>query len=306
MNITELATQLTSTATSLVIASPEAVARKDALLNRSAEVFAVKNAEDLERAVAIERELRRLDLDIEKGRKEITAPILDAKAKIDAFAKQFGEDVAAEILRLGALVVSYRQEEANRLRAELVAQELERQRIENERRAAEAEARRQAEHAARIAREAREAQERAERQAAEARNAEERQSAEAAAAELRRIAEEARQAEASRIKAEEEARLVAQHSELQLERIIPTEPVSVEGQDQQMEVKFEVTNHAAVYARYPHAYKLGDAFRKSAIQEEIKAGRLTLKHKVPGLRLFEELVVKTSAARKPKTKEIEA
>lgn len=304
--IAELTTQLTTTATSLVIASPEAVARKEALLNRSAEVFAVKNAEDLERAVAIERELRRLDLDIEKGRKEITAPILDAKKQIDDFAKQFGEDVGAEILRVGALVVSYRQEEANRLRAEREAQERERQRIERERQQAEAEARRKAADAERIAREAREAQERAERQAAEAKNAEERKRAEAAAAELRRVAEEARQAEMARIKAEEEAKLVAQHSELQLERIIPSAPVSVEGQRQEMEILPEVLDHAKVYARFPHAYDLAKSFRISVIKNEIAAGRVTMNNCPPGLRLREELVVRTAAARKPKTKEIEA
>lgn len=279
---------------------------REALLERSALVFTVKTPEQHESAVGIIRDLKRFEIDIENGRKEIGRQILAVKKQFDDSVEEFLKEPRSELARVGAADYDWKVEEDRRIRAERDAQERERQRIERERQQAEAEARRKAAEAERIAREAREAQERAERQEAEAKNAEERKRAEAAAAELRRVAEEARQAEMARIKAEEEAKLVAQHSELQLERIIPSAPVSVEGQRQEMEIVPEVLDHAKVYARFPHAYDLAKSFRISVIKNEIAAGRVTMSNCPPGLRLREELVVRTAAARKPKTKEIEA
>jgi len=117
----------------------EAMAIKEAALEKAALIGKVENKDQQDRAVQAQYALKEVDSSIEKARKAAVQPFLDAQRKVNTMAKEFCHETGMELMRLSKLIGNYQALELKRIRAE-----------ENARREAllEAERKREAEIAA--------------------------------------------------------------------------------------------------------------------------------------------------------------
>ncbi len=176
-----------------------AVEAKNKALENAALIGRVKDLDSKTLAVRAQSELKRIMLLIEKTRKELKEPILEAGRKLDNLCAAETMALDKEFGRVSNLVREFDDTERRRVleeerlqREELARIEREKQaelkRIADEQAAREAEAKRIQEEADRKVREAAEA---AARLAAEATNKNQREAAEMAVKEAKRVAEEA-------------------------------------------------------------------------------------------------------------------
>ena len=118
----------------------EALAMREAALEAAALVGRVSNAEENEKAVEAQAELKRVSSGFEKARTTITKPLLDAqreiKAKVDAERKELEQ----ELLRISRLIGDFQTLELQRQRAAEAARREEQTKLERERQEALAKA----------------------------------------------------------------------------------------------------------------------------------------------------------------------
>lgn len=208
---------------------------------------------------------------VEKGRKEVKAPILDLGRKIDTTAEEFSVPLATEQKRLQGLLSAYEIEQRR------IAAEAEAKRQAELRRQQEEERKRQ-EEADRLARIEREKQEAAIRAAREATDAESRAKAKAEAdAAAARAAELAAQRE----KEAAEARL----KQAELLRAPAPTPTRAVGSSVRTLWTFDVTDIAALYAARPELVELTP--KRAAILALIRDGT----REIPGLVIRKEVTV---------------
>lgn len=119
-------------------------AMKESALAVGALVGRVSNAEENQIAVNAQGEISRMIAVAEKARVAAKEPILNFGRLIDAQAKQFVEDLKAELLRIAQLTADFQQLEQARVRAAEQARLAEQRKLEDERRMAEQAALREA------------------------------------------------------------------------------------------------------------------------------------------------------------------
>lgn len=273
--------------------APAAIAQKKLLIDAARAIVAVTDQVSCEAAQARLKGLVIMRNFAEKSRVEVKAPVIKIGKDIDNTAKEFTAEIVTEESRLSALVNEYVREQQRIAREAELAAERERQRLERERHEAELAAQREQ---MRIEREKMEAERKAHEAEMERIRAEAAKSDEAQA-EARRKQEaalaEQRAAEARLKAAQEQAeRDAAEARRREQETVtVPTAPVIPKGVKE--EIDFEVIDVAAFYAAFPQfcevTVKRGpliDALKKSFA----KKGRLP---DVPGLRVFQNLKVKT-------------
>lgn len=251
----------------------DAYAMRDAALESAALVGIVKTAPQNESAASAMKEVKRVLKLVEDARKEAKEPVLDLCRKIDATAKEFVADLAAEELRLAKAVGNYQQEQLEIQRAAARKAAEEAARIERER----AEAQRKIEEEQRkVAEEA--------RRKAEAEILAARCEADKAAAEARAKAEQAR------IAAEAEARqkIEAERAAQQLQAI-PVSPAGnkADGQVVREVWDFEVTNVWDLVRARPDLVSIEP--RRREICEAVALMVSTGEPKIPGLRIWKEV-----------------
>lgn len=284
--------------------SPEALGKREAILDTVALFGRVTDAESLAIATNHTRGIKELIKLAEESREAAKKPFWDAGKAIDAAAREFVAELLSELSRIDLEIRDFRTKEAQR-----IAQEQARIREEQERIAREQ---------ARIEREAREKREAEEREIARQKAAAElaeRQAREAAQREQDSIkrAEMERRAEAARAAAlaeterlqreaaareEEEKRSADAIASARESQIVPASaPTAVKGQKVETEIKFEVTDAARLFRSHPEFFELKE--RKSVIKSAIGAGRITIPTCPAGLRMWEEVVVKDTTRRSP-------
>lgn len=255
----------------------EAVALRDAILERSALVGAVRNAIHNEAAIAAMKEIRGMLNRVEDARKTVKEPVLDLCRRIDATAKKFAEELKAEEVRIAKAAADWQTEQLERVREQERRRQAELARIEAERQAELARIRAEAERAAQ------EAAAQAAAKAAAAKSAAEREAIEARA-----------KAEAMRIALEAEKQALRQ-GELRNQEIesLPTvqAPTRTEGQTVRAVWLFEVTDIWLLARTNPGLVRIEPC--RQEINEVI--GRLAEagagEPKVAGLRIWKETKV---------------
>lgn len=278
------------------IASITATEQKRVIVEAARKVVAVTDSDSCDIAQARIKALAALRTSVEKSRTDVKAPVLELGRRIDGIAKEFVAEVVTEEARLSALVADYAREQQRIKREAEMAAERERQRIERERHEAEMAAQREQQ---RIERERMEAERQAHEAAMAKLRAEAANSAEAQA-EARRQQEAAlaaqrdaeARAEAARVKAAQDAE-AARQRQAEAERAAaaaaaaPVIPAGVKE-----EIDFEVTDAAALYAKFPQFCRI-EVLRApllEAINKSFRAkGALP---NVPGIRVFQNLKVK--------------
>ena len=195
--------------------SPAAIAEKENALASSALIGKVANQQQNDTAINVMKQLKFLSNSIERERKRLTEPFIEAQRSIKRTADTHIDELDREAGRIEMLVKDFALAEQRRIRDEQEAQRKELERIERERQAeimriAREQALKEAElarAAAEAAAKEREAQIMAERKLAEAKGKEAR-----AKAEAERVAQIER-AEAARIERERQAAELAKASE---------------------------------------------------------------------------------------------
>jgi hypothetical protein len=124
--------------------TPEAEARKSALLKEAGAITAIKDKEGADVARYCLKEMNEFTTLLEKSRKEVKKPVLEAGDKIDNAAKACAKEVEEQKARITRLITDHAQEQARiqqeALRKQQEAEaELQRKREEEEAKAAEAE-----------------------------------------------------------------------------------------------------------------------------------------------------------------------
>lgn len=266
--------------------TPEAEAQKAAVLDLSRAVQAVTDQDSCDIAQARIKALAAIRIAVDKSRELVKKPVLDLGRTIDATAKTFSAEVVAEEARLSALVNEYAREQQRKAREAAEAAERERQRIEREEHEARMAALRAEQEAERKKHEAEMERLRAEQQQDAAAQAEARRREEEAAKAQREAAE---RAEAARLEAEQAAAEARRQEEAA--RSALAAPVMPNGTKE--EIDFEVVDIVAFAAKFPQLVtfipKRADilaALKKSYARN----GTLP---EVPGLRVFQNLRVKT-------------
>ena len=245
----------------------EALENRALAVVQASAVESVHNADSQSVAVAAQTSLRKLISEVEKSRKAIKEPVLEAGRAIDKAATDFVEQLKSHELRLARLCGDYQQAELEKAR--------------------EAERKAQAERE-RIAREQAEAIAAAERAAAEERARIAREQAEATAAAERKAAEErakaAEQEAADKLEAEKSRQ--AELSMQQTESITATAlPTRAAGQSIRQEWEIKRINEFALMRARPDLVRKVE-FDIRTIKEELARGA-----KLPGVEA--ELVTKS-------------
>ena len=197
---------------------PNAHAAKELALSSSALIGKVTNRAENDACVASKKQIKTILLTIERQRKTLKEPIIEAGRTLDRACEAFKLELDQELGRLEELEKEFLREEARRVEEERRRQQEELERIERERQAELRRIEQERLAAERKAREEVEAKARAEREAAaqlarEATNKAQREAAEKARIEAEARAESARQqaaidAEAARVAAEKAAQAV--------------------------------------------------------------------------------------------------
>lgn len=123
----------------------QALALKDAALEKSALIARVNDAATQANAVEAQQDIANLLNQAEKARKAAKEPVLEFGRRIDAAAKSFVSDLKGEEIRIATLVGDFQKLEEARVRAAELARIAEQRKLEEERRAAEQKALREAE-----------------------------------------------------------------------------------------------------------------------------------------------------------------
>lgn len=253
-------------------------ARVEALVIAS-DVEDVTDADTQLKAVNAQKAIRKLLNDVERSRKVVKEPILEAGRKLDAAVAEFSSELKAHELRIATLVGNYQQAELEKARKAEQAAAAERERIEREQREAVEAAQRAALEAQRIA----EAKAAAERAAAK-------NDAELAAADARALAAQADAATRLAAETQRQAELAAQ----QLEAApVVTRPAKVAGQTVREEWEIEEINAFLLLKSRPDLVSKIE-FDRIAIKGELNRG-LTL----PGVKARK--VIKSSVRQTAQT-----
>lgn len=213
--------------------------------------------------------VNRLLKEVESGRKEVKAPVLDLGRKIDATAEEFTAPLAVAQRALQTVLTKDAEEQAR------IAREAEAKRQEELRRQQEEERKRQAE-LDRQAREAEQARLAAERAAREAQNAEVRAKAQQEAAEASKVSAALA---AQREKEAAEAKL--QQAELMR---VPVAPAKATGTTVRTSWTFDVVDIHALYKARPDLVEL--TVKRADVLALIRAGT----REIPGLNIRQETV----------------
>lgn len=265
-----------------VTISPDALAQKKDALALAAEVTAVASVSEQQNAIAAASMMKSLVKGMEKTRKEVKEPVLDAGRKIDATAAGYSKELEAEIARVEKLAADFQREE-NRKAEALRRAEEEKQR--EEQRLAEEERRKEAEALRKIAEEA--AAERRREQEAIAKAADEKARTEAILA--------AQKAEADRIehqkildaecRAQEERRL-EEARQRAMDMNLVAAPPKAAGARVRVSFDFTVTDIHALYRARPDLVKL-EAKRADILAAISIPGAPA----IPGISVFESTKV---------------
>jgi hypothetical protein len=131
--------------TELIIRQREKLARyalnetakelKSLALDNSAMIGRVANAEENEKAVEVQRELKRVINLLEKDRKAAKEPLIDAGRQLDNMIEAEKKELDVELGRVSELVSGFAVAEQERIREERRAQQAELDRIEMEKQA---------------------------------------------------------------------------------------------------------------------------------------------------------------------------
>lgn len=262
--------------TSLIIASTRQlptfepnkwfVEDKSKALEKAALIGKVTGHDSKVIAVRAQQELKGLIAAIEKTRKQLKEPILDAGRRLDNLCASETLELEKEFGRISNAVREFDDAERRRVLEEQRRQQEELERIEREK---QAELKRIADEQARVEREAREAREAAERAAAEATSKKEREAAAKAKAEADRLASEAAakaaQAQAVAAAVEEKA------SESAYIAGKPIEITKVSGQRTVSDYEITKINEWALLKGRPDLVRKIE-FDMRAIKDELKRG----------------------------------
>jgi DNA repair exonuclease SbcCD ATPase subunit len=269
---------------------PSVTQEKEEILAASALIGVVKTSEQNAAAVDSKSRIKKLTAAVEKQRKVVKTPFLDACMQIDAAAKNFTSELDYEYRRLDDASLDYLQDQRRIAEEKERIRQAEISRIEAEQRAEQE----------RINRERREAEE---RQAAEMRRIAVEASKARSQADLERLAQERAKA-----KSEAEARQIALDSEAkrqeelarQEQLQIGTVPVKAElakGQSITVSYDFEVVDILRLSQYRPDLVKMEPKRRE--ILDAIKDGK-----PVPGLRVFQSTKENIRPTREPKAIDI--
>ena len=278
----------------------EAEAAKLAALNATALIGAVKNPVQQQEAVNAVKEVKAVVLTVERARKAIKEPFLEACRLIDARAAEFVQELKEEELRVNTALGNYQQEIIIEARRAEAKRQAELQRIEEERLAEQRRIAAEQAEAERIRLEA-------ERKAAAEAEAERRRIANEAAAAKSKAdkarLEKERAAMEARLKADAEAREAqrikdeaAAKSEQERQDALAKQAVEAVGPAAQMqkakgqvvkaEWTFEITDIWLLARMHPGFVRIEP--NTSEIKQAISLGARDIK----GMRIFE--VVKSS------------
>lgn len=277
-----------------LIIPPSAEKRKSALITTASAITAVATVEESAEASAEIKALAKIRNEIERGREQVKAPILQFGRDIDAKARDFAAELKQHEDRLSVLVKDYALKvEADRRAEQARLQEIERQRVAAEQKAERErmEEQRRNEEASRKAEEARLEAERLAAQADEddiesqlaasraidEANAREKEAK--AQAERDRLAEVDRESE--RLRREEETRRASSGARVVTKGV--TFPLN-----------FEVEDVAALHAFDPSLVTLTPKARE--ILAKVKAMEIEGKGAIPtipGLRIFRDAKIQT-------------
>ncbi len=250
----------------------EGIATRDRVLDRATFIDEVTNKTEFALATDAGQDLATFVRSIEKTRKSLKQPLLDAGRLIDATAEEAVKVVKEELDRVGKLCNDFQTAELARER--------------KEREAAEAEARRlqaiidEAARKERLRLQALETERlRLEQEAISARS---KKAREEAAAKAEEISESILETELAADFAEEPEPVVAAPV---------TEAARVKGSAVKTELDFEVTDKAALFKAYPHLFQPLEV-KTSDVRAFVNVKHPTFDvNKIPGLRVFEKTKV---------------
>lgn len=120
---------------------PAGAEAKEAVIAKTVAITSVKSPLELETAVAVVKEAKKLLKEVEGYRKELKGPVIALGKKIDGVAEDYVSGILAEVVRVEALVTGWMVAERRRVEEEerKRQQELARLRAEEERKLREAE-----------------------------------------------------------------------------------------------------------------------------------------------------------------------
>ena len=114
---------------------------------------------------------------------------------------------------------------------------------------------------------------------------------------LREQEESRRRLEEARAKEEQERAIAsAIETSRQLQIAPPSRPAEIKGQSAKMVVTYEVLDLRALLMHYPDCVKLEE--KAQVIKNHISSGRFTVTNPPPGLRIYEEMEVRTTAPKR--------
>lgn len=201
---------------------------------------------------------------IEKSRKEVKDPFLEAGKQIDRVARELADPVNAEYLRITKLISGYQAEEQRKIEAERAKLRAEQQAIENERRRLEQE---------KLAMARREEEAKRAAEAAKSKAAREK-----AAKELEAI-------EQANLEREFEQANLAERQEAANTTVIEDKPM--EGAAASRDYEIEVVDPFLVIKTYPSFCDV--TIKKNAVKEWAKTSWDGNPNQIPGLKITEKL-----------------
>lgn len=231
-----------------VVLAPEFVERRDEYLSEAGFVESVDNPEQLKEATNVVAKMKGFAKDVEKTRKEIKDPFLQAGKTIDLAAEKATAEIGKQIKRIETLMGDYQQAQMRKEREERLRREQEAQQEQ-----------------ARIA-ELQRQREEAERKLAEAKNAKARKAAEA------------------ELEAATDASIAAQIDANERQETTEPKAEKPRGMSARTLYVFEVEDIDALYAAQPQLVEL--TARTAAINSFINAPGAS--HDIPGLKITEK------------------
>lgn len=276
-------TPLESFAVTIVPAAQQAKADALALAKPILSVTSIQEQQDAISAASL---MKRLLRDVEKARKEVKKPVLEAGRRIDAVADDYSKELTSETQRVELLAADFQREE-DRKAAAIRAEEERKQREARE--AEEMERRKEQEALARIAAEA----ERERRAAlAKIQAAKDEESRQRAQEEADRLAEQrAEEVRVNQLACQEaaERRLDAERERaMQIQTLAPPKPV---GAVVKRMFDYELKDIRALYAARPDLVELTP--KRSLILAAISIPNAP---SIPGIYVFEQTKVQSKAS----------
>lgn len=263
----------------------EAIQAKNDALALAAPIKSVTTLQEQQDAIAAASMMKGLTRDMEKTRKEVKQPVLDAGRKIDATAEVYAKELDAEVKRIEKLAADFQREE-DRKAAAIRSEEERRQQAQRE--AEERERRLEQEALARIAFEAEQ-----ERRAALAKiqAATDEAAREAAQKEADRLAEaraeEVRNNQLACQESEEKRMEAARDRATAILQVVPSKPM---GATVKRTMDYELKDIRALYAARPDLVELTE--RRAMILAAISIPNAPA---IPGIYVFESTKVQSKA-----------